>query len=355
MIRTDYNFGSVDEKGEWTGMIGMLKNNEADMALGWLATTYERHKVADYSFPYIIDSNVFVTAAPKILLRELPFLNPFQPLHWIFGEIYVLALSERIFSSTVRSTTVTDANKENIEEGRYNYYSRNKVRAFMYLWSLTKLVLVFSYSSDILASLMVPIKESPLKSVQELRDAVVAGKYQFGAFRGTSQLSNLMEVQSGIIKDLADNIRHHPENIVKTFNDSIKRMEEGKFAMMNMRLHFIYSATKIGIDRFYVAEDSIGFNGVSIAFRKGFRHLEQVNRVIHRVTECAILSKIIDGYIFRSQLKAPPPKPPQGKRALSFDDMKTTLWMLIFGQMLSISCLLIEIGTYKYKTCYAGC
>ncbi|GFR01075.1 probable glutamate receptor [Trichonephila clavata] len=294
MIRTDYAFGSIDKNGEWTGMIGMLKRNEADLAIGWLSNTYERQTVVDFSFPYLIDANVFVTAAPKILQRDYPFINPFQPLVWIY---LLISLVLSGFALSILSTPIggNKNRKENffgrwfkgirrilallVGQGRYDYYRSTKVRAFMYLWSLSKLVLVFSYLSDVLASLMIPIKESPLKNVQELRDAVVSGKYQIGVFAGTSLLNNLMEAKSGIIQDLANHIRHHPENILKNFAESIKRVEEGKFALMNMRLHFMYSASQIGIERFYVAKDSIGYNVVSIAFRRGFRHMERVNRM----------------------------------------------------------------------------
>ncbi|GFR33648.1 glutamate receptor ionotropic, delta-1, partial [Trichonephila clavata] len=161
------------------------------------------------------------------------------------------------------------------------------------------------------------------------------------------------EAKSGIIQDLANHIRHYPENILKNFAESIKRVEEGKFALMNMRLHFMYSASQIGIERFYVAKDSIGYNVVSIAFRRGVRHMERVNRIIHRITECALFSKMIDGYIFHSQLKAPPPKPMEDKRALSFDDVKMAVRMLMLFHVLSTFCLVIEMGIYKYKTLQA--
>ncbi|GFY62987.1 probable glutamate receptor [Trichonephila inaurata madagascariensis] len=603
LVRTDYAFGSIDKNGEWTGMIGMLKRNEADMALGWMSNTYDRQKVVDFSFPYLIDSIIFITATPKNLQRELPFVNPFQSLVWIY---LLISLVLSGFALSILSIPIT-GNKNGKEsffgrwfkeirkifalllgQGRYDYYRSNKVRVFMYLWSLSKLVLVFSYLSDLLASLMIPIKERPLKNVQELNDAVVAEKYKFGTLNGSYLLNYLMEFKSGIIKDLANHIRHHPENVLGNFSEVVTRIEDEKFAMMIPHLYFVYSASKIGIEkfyaakdslgygmitpifqvekdkdgslygfggsdfhllqmlskhvpfsydlmirtdyafgsidangewtgmigmlkrnevdlaigwlsntyerqtvvdfsspylldanvfvtaapkilqreypfinpfqpfvwmyllislvisgfalsilstpiggnknrkenffgrwfkeirrilallvgqggqerhhqrsgqphppssrkhpekfcrqhqegrggkirlhehapdfmysasqigieRFYVAKDSIGYNVVSIAFRKGFRHMERVNRVIHRITECALYSKIIDGYIFDSQLKAPPPKPLEDKRALSFDDVKMAVRLLMLFHVLSTFCLVIEIGIYKYK------
>lgn len=62
----------------------------------------------------------------------------------------------------------------------------------MYHWSLSKIVLVFSYTCTLLASLMVPQKERPLKDIQELGEAVASGRYQFGTFNNTSLMANLL-------------------------------------------------------------------------------------------------------------------------------------------------------------------
>ncbi|GBM85925.1 hypothetical protein AVEN_118107-1 [Araneus ventricosus] len=149
----------------------------------------------------------------------------------------------------------------------------------MYLWSISKLILVFGYSTDLLAYLTVPLNETPLQTVQELRDAVAEGKYQFGLFKGVSHVDGLMGLKSGALKDLADHIRSHPENRIASFEESVARIEAGNFAMMNMRLHFLYSAGRIGLEKFYMSRESIGHNMVSVAFKKGFEHMEKINRM----------------------------------------------------------------------------
>ncbi|GIY48334.1 glutamate receptor ionotropic, delta-1 [Caerostris extrusa] len=85
LIAKIMSFGNIDDKGEWTGMMGMLKKNETDIAIGWVANTYLRNTIADFSFPHIITANVFVTASPQVLQREYPFIIPFQfPVQTIY-------------------------------------------------------------------------------------------------------------------------------------------------------------------------------------------------------------------------------------------------------------------------------
>ncbi|XP_022255053.1 glutamate receptor ionotropic, delta-2-like [Limulus polyphemus] len=45
----DKHWGMEYPDGTWSGMIGMLHNNEADLALGPFATTYARSKVATFT------------------------------------------------------------------------------------------------------------------------------------------------------------------------------------------------------------------------------------------------------------------------------------------------------------------
>ena len=51
MTPTDGKFGEELETGNWSGMIGMLVRNEADMALMSFSFTLRRRGVMDFSPP----------------------------------------------------------------------------------------------------------------------------------------------------------------------------------------------------------------------------------------------------------------------------------------------------------------
>ncbi|GBM09341.1 Glutamate receptor ionotropic, delta-1 [Araneus ventricosus] len=362
LIRKDYVFGNAQPNGEWTGMMGMLQRKEVDMAIGWVACSYKRQTIVDFSFPHIITADVFVTAAPKTLRREFPFLSPFQFLVWM------ILLTTLVCSGLALSALDIDRSGKVVKnffkrwlaeigrlaalfigQGRYDRYQSGKVRAFMYLWSISKLILVFGYSTDLLAYLTVPVNETPLQTVQELRDAVVAGKYQFGLFKGVSHVDGLMGLKSGVLKDLADHIRNHPENRIASFEESIARIEAGNFAMMNMRLHFLYSAGRIGLEKFYMSRDSIGHNMVSVAFKKGFEHMEKINRIIIRMGECGITRKITKEMLFSARLKAPTLEHTDRNHSLTLSDLKTALWLVVSGEVLAVLCFALEIAIHRLQ------
>ncbi|XP_035227517.1 glutamate receptor ionotropic, kainate 5-like [Stegodyphus dumicola] len=362
--REDYLWGNLDDTGNWTGMIGMMCRKEMDMALGWVATTYARHQVVDFSFPYLVDANIFVTASPQLLQKDFAFVDPFQTMVWALL-LFSIPLSSITLTLLTEYGVLSNRKERNfwktwlketetllimfLSQGSYRLYRNRIVRFFLTIWSICKLILVFSYTSTLLSFLMVPAVERPLRTVQELRDAVVSGRYQFAVFKGTSHVETLMESRSGIIKDLADHIRQHPENMLNSHGESVYRMQREKLAVLNMRLHFLYSASAIGLDLFHMSSDNIGFNIVGVPFRKGFPYMERVNMIIHRMAAAGIYMKQINEINYYQKLKAPVPPTKNNKRPLSLQDIWTSVQILIVGHLVSLICLIAEIGYHKLR------
>ena len=44
-----YQYGALDSSGDWTGMIGMLHRNEAEIAVADFTPTQSRSKVVDFT------------------------------------------------------------------------------------------------------------------------------------------------------------------------------------------------------------------------------------------------------------------------------------------------------------------
>ena len=44
VISPDDSYGVMDDEGNWTGLVGMLQNNEADICINDLTITMERAK-----------------------------------------------------------------------------------------------------------------------------------------------------------------------------------------------------------------------------------------------------------------------------------------------------------------------
>ncbi|XP_069995836.1 glutamate receptor ionotropic, kainate glr-3-like [Penaeus vannamei] len=74
----DGAWGIPTEAGDWNGMIGMVKRNEADLALGPFGLTYSRSRVVDFSSPILIDYYRILTKRPRSEPNPKGFLTPFR-------------------------------------------------------------------------------------------------------------------------------------------------------------------------------------------------------------------------------------------------------------------------------------
>ncbi|XP_071033021.1 uncharacterized protein [Parasteatoda tepidariorum] len=151
------------------------------------------------------------------------------------------------------------------------------------------------------------------------------------------------------MKDLADHVRSHPENIVNRYDEAMHRITTERFSIQSFRLTTLLEASKYDLNDFHIIPDSVGFSIVGIAFRKHFPHMEKVNRIIHRVTESGIYYKKIEDMMFWAKLKGRHQSPKRVVRALSFEDVDAQLMVLIIGFVLSSCCLFAEILYKKYS------
>ncbi|KAG8185334.1 hypothetical protein JTE90_008237 [Oedothorax gibbosus] len=364
MKSSDWIYGKLNDEGEWSGMMGMLRSGEVDMVVARMAQTWDRTLAVDFSFPYLMDSVVFVTAAPEIRRADFPFIEPFPVMVWCF-----LLLSLAIPSMVICllshpeshkgiwiSRWITESYKLLVlllGQGSHATYQKTRVRAFMYLWVLSKLVLVFSYCSILLSFLMVPRMETPLRTVQELQEAVLSGKYQFTTFQGTSFMILVNETNTGVFKVLGDHIRSHPNNVLSPKDSPFVRiLAQHRLSALMSRAYFNYEASEFGWDRFHVPEDNFGHYPCGISMKKGLGMVERINRLIHRITEAGIVEKQMEYDAFRKQIKhsKAASAPPSTQRSLSFTDIQAAVQLLGAGLLAGTCCLIGEICIHRRQT-----
>ena len=84
MVRPpDGKWGVGDSEGNWNGMLGMVKRNEVDFALGPFGVIYEREQEAcDFSYPVVID---YWTSIVAVNLEQdpWPIARPFEWEVWV--------------------------------------------------------------------------------------------------------------------------------------------------------------------------------------------------------------------------------------------------------------------------------
>ena len=78
----DGKWGVSDDSGNWNGMLGMVKRNEVDFALGPFGVISEREEACDFTYPVVID--YWTTIVPIQLEQDpWPIARPFQWEVWL--------------------------------------------------------------------------------------------------------------------------------------------------------------------------------------------------------------------------------------------------------------------------------
>nr|QGW45454.1 ionotropic receptor 75d [Bradysia odoriphaga] len=77
------SWGYADANGEWSGMIGQLVRNEADLGATSLFFTADRVSVIQYIAMPSSTGSAFIFRAPKLSYTDNIFLLPFDDLVWI--------------------------------------------------------------------------------------------------------------------------------------------------------------------------------------------------------------------------------------------------------------------------------
>lgn len=77
------SWGYLDANGEWSGMIGELVKNEADLGATSLFFTADRVSVIQYIAMPSSTGSAFIFRSPKLSYTDNVFLLPFDDLVWI--------------------------------------------------------------------------------------------------------------------------------------------------------------------------------------------------------------------------------------------------------------------------------
>lgn len=91
---TDGQFGILDHKGHWTGLMGSLVRNESQLGVTALSITSSRAEAVDFTRAYYVETSALLLKIPEEVQDFLVIFEPFSPLVWfvLFVTIVFLVL-----------------------------------------------------------------------------------------------------------------------------------------------------------------------------------------------------------------------------------------------------------------------
>ncbi|XP_021375561.1 probable glutamate receptor [Mizuhopecten yessoensis] len=223
----DKEWGFALDNGSWTGMIGELQREEVDLMIAPASIQAGREMVMDFTHPYYFDTSTILMKRPdpnKTKWRTLidPFADIVHMCIWITLSLaaLILTLLEKI-NPFYRHQDEEHRTYQNtfwymfgalLTQGGDRLPESQTGRTLISFWWLFSIIMVATYSGNLIAFLTVAKDKLPFNSLAEL---VAQSEYGWGTLGGTyfitmfkdSTLPVYLKVWDGVVKANASDPR----------------------------------------------------------------------------------------------------------------------------------------------------
>ncbi|XP_033761104.1 glutamate receptor-like [Pecten maximus] len=225
----DKEWGFMRDNGSWTGMIGELQREEVDMMIAPASIQAGREMVMDFTHPYYFDTSTILMKRPdpnKTKWRTLidPFADIVHMCIWITLSLAALVLTVLEKINPFYTHHQEDEERQTYQntfwymfgalltQGGDRLPESQTGRTLISFWWLFSIIMVATYSGNLIAFLTVAKDRLPFNSLAEL---VAQSEYSWGTLGGTyfitmfkdSTLPVYLKVWDGVVKANASDPR----------------------------------------------------------------------------------------------------------------------------------------------------
>ncbi|XP_063826734.1 glutamate receptor ionotropic, kainate 2-like [Ostrinia nubilalis] len=310
----DKKAGTIDETSKkWTGMIGDLLDNVADLAVCDITITEERKKVVDFSVPFMsLGISILFTQKKEAELELFSFLNPYTFEVWIYTATaycvvsVILFISARISPADWENPQPCDKDPEELENiwnfKNCAWLTMGSImtqgcdilpKAFgsrwvCSMWWFFAMIVCQTYIAQLSASMTSALEDEPINSVEDL---FKQNKILYGAMQGGSTLEFFKTSKDKMFKKMYEKMMTNPV-LVASNDEGVKRVVKGKnryaFFMESTSIEYKLKRncdlTKVGGEL-----DSKDY-GIAMPANSPFR--SHINRAILRLKELTLIDEI---------------------------------------------------------------
>nr|XP_045583510.1 glutamate receptor-like [Procambarus clarkii] len=289
-VRGDGYFGIVQKDGSWNGMMGMLRRNEADIALGPIGMSLHRSRVVDFTFPLGQESYRIMTARPQLLPDSWTMVAPFTWPVWVSLVLSLLGMWGA--SWTVARFTYKFQGPRAPGDHLFNVYAilvsqgltwqprGTAIRITCLTWMFVSLIFTSYFKSSFSSLLTVKSLPATVDSLEDLLNDQSLALFLEG---NTSFVSLVQNATSGAFEKLARELRHRGKffanlQLAEFVRDHLTSDHNAALLEENTIKKFMAKdLANTGRCNFYLSKDSLYSMFVALAFPKGSPLLQLFN------------------------------------------------------------------------------
>ncbi|GAB2226237.1 hypothetical protein Drorol1_Dr00022038 [Drosera rotundifolia] len=295
-------FGDGHNNPSCTSLIEAMNQGEYDAAIGDIAITTNRTRMADFTQPYIESGLVIVAPVRAMKSNAWAFMKPFTPMMWCVTAIFFLIVGAVVWVLEHRSneefrgpprrqivtilwfsfSTMFFAHKENTVS--------SLGRLVLIIWLFVVLIINSSYTASLTSMLTVQQLTSPVKGIQSLMASTDPIGYQQGSFAKNYLMEEFHIPQSRLI----------PLNSADEYTNALNRGPRGGgvAAVVDERAYIeLFLATRC---EFTIVGQEFTKNGWGFAFPRDSPLAVDMSTAILRLSENGELQRIHDKWLMSS-------------------------------------------------------
>ncbi|XP_063873384.1 glutamate receptor ionotropic, delta-2-like [Scylla paramamosain] len=359
-------YGTRNVDGTWSGMIGMLIREEADMSLAAFAHTPFRGQVVDYSIPLLVQYSTIVGKLGQPELDPWSFHLPLDAYVWLSILITLLLVPVVMVLLSWSSSSLSTRRRSSwrrdvfqllrvlLQQDISTSHDSWRRRGVMATWLLVALVLVRSYASNLMSVMAVRYVQQPYQSLRNvLDDPSVTMIWQ----TNSSRVEYYRSARSGIFREVAEREKAGgiKLQLLHEFWRSMDTLlQRGDHVLVAVeiisRLLISHDFTKRGQCDFYTAKERILPVFLSVVGQKGSPIVPQLNRRIMAIQEAWLYDLWVENNINNSTACAQTPSRITNSSSLSLQHLWGMMAVLAGSHILGLLLLIWEMRSSPIKT-----
>ncbi|GFR32703.1 glutamate receptor ionotropic, delta-1 [Trichonephila clavata] len=353
LVRAPENYwGKRIARNNWTGMIGVISRDEADMGLGITSITEQRKEAVDFSTPYTENIFTFATHLPKKLPHSAVYFSPFDVYIWVGILITLFAVSFIIFiqKNNIPSSYVKIVLKlfGGVLRQPITNLAWNE-KCLEICWYLFCIILSLGYTAVLYSFLSVPLYEEPVSDFAKLSEAVSRGEYRCLSPKGAYFVSTLLESSIPHLVHLGEEVEKNIWYV--EIKDYLKESNfDEPTAIFGVKLILQFKFGKAPLTTKFISNDQANSINVGVVINKKFCCKGAINSAIDKINGAGLYKKIVDDEMYKAALKAVTTEPMEEiMHSLSVNNISHALIVLLIGYALSIMTFFVEILLSNFK------
>ncbi|GFX95774.1 lig_chan-Glu_bd domain-containing protein [Trichonephila clavipes] len=346
-IPPDREWGTL-LNGSWTGMIGALVNNKADLAWGWITQNEDRQAAIDFSTSYYRTAITFGVVKPSPVPVANAVAYPFTLSVWacifiLLITVPAIFLLLKVHHSYLRLLLHLFGS---ILKQPLNFEQKSvKDKILVLTWLLFTTLISSFYSSLLLSFLTMPLEQRTIQTFRELSNALQKGKVECYTSRQGLLLPYLQNSNEEYLRFIGKVIEEkewftdvHTKGLAITTNKNV--------AIINSAL-FLQRKNGIPDSRpLVISDEALFLDSIAVAMRKDFCCKRRLNTMITRAIEAGLFD-----FYLRSSHRWLLSKRAE-KRALkmlTIWDITSACFIFALGLSLSVLSLFLELYCGKWR------